>query len=149
MPVGFHAYQPSAIAATAERPSPYSRYIPPASKCRIGGGLPGAPAATEGGRLSKVPANKAGIPWGAKKQRLPPKQKFINQEPYQTLRPSGRWTHGTQMQQPANKQVDFFLISSAMRFKEGSFCRDENHSARTQSSTTLSGIFFVRINLYH
>jgi len=99
--MGFHAFQPSAISAIPDRGSPIARYVPPASKCRIGAsGVPGAPAATEGG-----PANKAGIPWGAKKQRRPARQRFINQEPYQTLKPSGQWTHGTLQQQPSNKQA--------------------------------------------
>jgi len=103
---GFHAYQPSAISAQAERPAPYSRYIPPSPQYRVGGdGIPGAPAATEGGRFSRLPADKAGVPWGGRKQRIPPKKKFINQEPYQTLKPSGQWTYATQMRQPANKQA--------------------------------------------
>jgi len=102
---GFNAYQPSAIAAQAERRPPFERYIPAEAKCRIGGGKPGAPAAVEGGKFSKLSADKAGVPWGAKKQRHHGKLKYINQEPYQTLNPSGRWTYATQQMQPANKQA--------------------------------------------
>jgi len=102
---GFQAYQPSAIAAQAERRPAFERYIPAKSQCRIGDGAPGAPASTEGNRFKPVSASKAGVPWGARKQRVLPKEKYINQQPYQTLNPSGKWTHGTQQQQPANKQA--------------------------------------------
>jgi len=113
---GFQAYQPSAIAAQAGRQPAFERYIPAKSQCRIGDGRPGAPASTEGTRFKPVSASKAGVPWGARKQRVLPKEKYINQQPYQTLNPSGKWTHGTQQQQPSNKQAQVDRASPFPRY---------------------------------
>jgi len=99
-------YQPSAIQAEIGRQPPLlPGLLPTSPKCRVGDGRAGTPAATEGGPMSTLSAEKAGIPWGAKKRRVEPKKKYINDQPYQTLKPSGHWTHGTQMQQPSNKQA--------------------------------------------
>ena len=100
----YNLYQPSAIAATVDRQGPFERYQwQKTNQCRVGGqGPPGIPAA--GGYHSTRPATREGIPWGKRKERKR-QPKAINQEPYQTLKPSGHWTHGTMQRQPASKQV--------------------------------------------
>ena len=99
-------YQPSAISAAVTRQGPFERYqYQTTGKCRVGGqGPPGVPAA--GGGHSSKPATREGVPWGSRKERRKPTEKSINFEPYQTLKPSGNWMHGTKQRQPANKQVE-------------------------------------------
>jgi len=131
-------YQPSAISAQVDRQGPIERYqYQRTNQCRVGGGPPGIPAA--GGYHSSRPATKEGIPWGTRKDRRR-QPKAINQEPYQTLKPSGNWMHGTKQKQPANKQAQATRVMAYPYYlPENQKCHSRPEYRSRQAATGLTG----------
>jgi len=132
-------YQPSAISSSVERQGPFERFqYQQSATCRVGGqGPPGVPAA--GGGHSSRPATREGVPWGGKKERKKPLQ-AINIEPYQKLKPSGNWMHGTKQRQPANKQAQ---ATRAMAYPfylpEDQKCKARPEYRSSKAETGLTG----------
>jgi len=133
-----HLYQPSAISATVSRQGPFERYQYQAkTQCRVGGGPPGVPAA--GGYHSTRPATREGLPWGTRKERRRP-LKAINQEPYQTLKPSGNWMHGTKQKQPANKQAQATRVMAYPYYlPDNQKCKSRPQYHSKQAASGLTG----------